>query len=118
MNYEKIIDKLENKNYDFNGTGKSIPYIGWFWRTTNLQNDCVHIGKTPGGYELDTYYKGFVGVMENNKWGHPERQLSMDECQIFKSLLCLVDADKYSKESATTLWDWFQTLTVETPDGK
>lgn len=56
---------------------KAIPYMGWFWRSVNFFDLQIPIGKTGD----------FVGFMENNKWGHAERDLTEDEARHLIELL-------------------------------
>jgi hypothetical protein len=62
-----MIDKLGDKEtFDIvglEGTGKCIPYIGWYWRTVNFDSP-IHLG----------HCGKFVGFMENNKWGYQEKE--------------------------------------------
>lgn len=41
--------------------GKTIPYIGWFWRDVDFDKR-ITLG----------YCGSFIGFMENNKWDHDE----------------------------------------------
>jgi hypothetical protein len=50
--------------------GKSIPYIGWYWRTVDFDTD-----KNLWGFGL--LPAGEVGFMESNKWGY--QSFSADE---------------------------------------
>ncbi len=85
------------------GCGKGIPYIGWFWRATDIAGKRITIGDCGQ----------FVGVMENNKWGYPERLMSEDEVDQFVHFIDR--AFETSTKAAETavlvdLWAWFQTL--------
>lgn len=52
---------------------KRIPYIGWYWRDTDFVNKKISIGNA----------QGYIGVMENNKWGYGERYMTPEEADIF-----------------------------------
>ncbi len=56
--------------------GKSIPYMGWFWRNTNFADLKIPIGFSDAG-------DGYIGIMENNKWGYPERLMTEEEALHF-----------------------------------
>lgn len=92
---------------------KRIPYIGWFWRSTDFVNKRITIGKC----------SDFIGVMENNKWDYPERLMTEEEATTFIQMLddafaVLTSggfADELQKEAEkkfTAIWDWFQTLSI------
>jgi len=113
IDYNSIIDEIENdKNVLCPSPGrdyeKKIPYIGWYWRKTDFITPRIKIGRGP-----------FVGVMENNKWGYDERELSLEEAHKFKSLLDVVIeayTDKDYEATTTNLeaiWEYFQTLEIE-----
>lgn len=114
---EKTEDELVNLIYndwirdhsdldvDFGDGGKSIPYIGWFWRQVDFVNKSVSIGDCGE----------FIGVMENNKWDYRGRL--MTEQEVDKFIEYIDTAIKSSNESECNkvlrwLWDWFQTLKV------
>lgn len=50
------------------GTGKCVPYIGWYWRTVDFDAP-ITLG------DCST----FVGFMENNKWGYDEWTCSPEQ---------------------------------------
>lgn len=57
------------------GTGKVIPYIGWFWHDVDFTKPiwlgcCVE----------------FVGFLESNKWGYPRWQLTDEQDSTLKAL--------------------------------
>ena len=54
--------------------GKAIPYLGWYWRDTDFARKSIPIGRSERGY---------IGVMENNKWGYASRYLTPAECDNF-----------------------------------
>lgn len=104
----------ENKKDDPRGCGKRIPYIGWFWRTTDFVNKCISIGDSGS----------FIGVMENNKWDYPERLMTEAEVDIFIGHLenafaelgkggLVSELHQKAEEKFREMWDWFQTLTIE-----
>lgn len=91
------------------GNGKRIPYLGWFWRECSFYERDITVGFLANGY---------VGIMENNKWGHPERTLTNEE---FDTLMSHLDnAIKASLSGSNRrenvlarlaqLHDWMQTL--------
>lgn len=93
--------------------GKRVPYIGWFWRATDFYNKNIPIGDC-GSY---------IGVMENNKWDYPERQLTEEECDKVIAILdeaLVADSqggslDKIidnTKTALEKLWPLFQTFRI------
>ncbi len=90
--------------------GKSVPYIGWYWRTVDFSTrvtiaDC----------------KEFVGHCENNKWGYNERDLTDDEraecCRRVDEMIAaektLSLADKSKLEDLLrSYWAWMDELHV------
>jgi hypothetical protein len=102
----------DDNKHDFGG-GKTIPYIGWFWRAVDFASRRASIGDCDG----------FIGFMENNKWDYSERLLTDDE--MLRVLAYLDEAiaisnrggdvaktadDTYAK--LRELWDYMQTLKV------
>ncbi len=120
---EELINNLYNHqvaewaDYDDNqkgkhGYGKRIPYIGWFWRHTDFANKRISIGNCGD----------FIGVMENNKWDYPEREMTEQEADTFIDYLeqAFAEASKINDSNHRAnaekvfdeLWKWFQTLEV------
>jgi len=67
---------------------KSIPYIGWFWRTVNFDADHCWLGILPAmddGIEVND--KPRAGFMENNKWDYDTFKVEGDDWEEIKSLL-------------------------------
>lgn len=56
---------------DPHGHGKRVPYIGWFWRDVDFAREYYVIGNCGQ----------FIGFMENNKWGYPQRRLIPSEAE-------------------------------------
>jgi hypothetical protein len=94
--------------------GKRVPYVGWFWRSTNFYDRRIPIGNCGE----------FVGVMENNKWDYPERYLAEEECdQVIAILDAAMQASSAGGELGqirrTTmrelerLWPLFQTFKID-----
>lgn len=107
--YADIKQDAEDKH----GYAKRIPYIGWFWRATDWFTPSISIGDCGD----------FIGVMENNKWGYPERFLTKDEAA--KVLAIVWEAknlsekggslDQIKKETFSKLdelWPLFQTFKI------
>jgi hypothetical protein len=102
-----------DKQEDQHGHGKRIPYLGWFWRNTGFVNKRVSIGDAGG----------FIGVMENNKWDYPEREMTEQEVDAFMGYLerafheagqggNVAELHKKADAVFTEMWAWFQTLTI------
>ncbi len=96
------------------GTGKRIPYIGWFWRPTDFVGKKICIGDAGS----------MIGVMEANKWGYPARWMTEQEVDTFIEYLerAFTEFDKGGLVSELEasgnkvfieLWDWFQSLKIE-----
>ena len=97
---------------DKHDSGKRVPYIGWYWRHIEFSGD-VPIGDCGD----------FIGFMANNKWDHPERNLTEEEkaevLRIIDEAMVLsrkggalreIMANTYAK--LDELWDYMQTLTI------
>lgn len=54
-----------------------IPYHGWYWRSVDFI----------GGRITVAHGEGITGICENNKWGHPQRQLTEIEAAEFLRLI-------------------------------
>ncbi len=57
--------------------GKRVPYIGWFWRSVDFANKEISLGDCGE----------FIGIMENNKWGYPERLATEEEASKIISII-------------------------------
>ena len=90
---------------------KRVPYIGWYWRDTDFSRKEMSIGNCGD----------FIGIMENNKWGYPERFLTKEECEkvieIIESAMRADEAGgdmneiyKNTRKELEKLWVYIQTL--------
>lgn len=62
--------------------GKSIAYIGWFWREVDFDRATWCLGVLPDGTR---------GFMQNNKWGYDEVEPNADErAKIREALIAAV----------------------------
>lgn len=52
------------------GTGKVVPYMGWWWRDIDFDAPTVPLGRTN---ENVSSSEQLVAFMANNKWYYPER---------------------------------------------
>lgn len=117
--HEMTKDELVNHVYNLqvasmcNGDedGGGVPYMGWFWRETEFARKEVQIGKSGGS----------VRVMENNKWGYPERAMTADEVDKFIEFIdraivedqkggLLSDIEKSRNAVLSELRDWMNSL--------
>lgn len=113
--YNMRVSHLSDGNSDEENTidkhGKRIPYIGWFWRSTDFIEKDITIGDCGD----------FVGVMENNKWGYAQRNMTTEEVDTFIEYLeCIFaerdkggDVEKMKADQEVIyneMWHWFQTL--------
>lgn len=105
----------DSKHFDDTNTGKRIPYIGWFWRDADFVGKQISIGRTGNGY---------IGVMENNKWGYPERLMTEQEVSMFVDYLEQAFLERCKGRSVSQMIansekmfaemrKWFQSLMVE-----
>ncbi len=114
---DSLIDEVYNHyvssmaNDDDKHHGKAIPYIGWFWRRCDFVEKRISIGDCGD----------FIGIMENNKWGYPERYMTEDEVNKLIELLERAmsvsygsgkDISFYKSKRLDDLWDWMQTLKI------
>ena len=116
---EKVNDMIANisdyspNNKDPHGHGKRIPYIGWYWRSIDMFNNNVFVGDCGD----------FIGVMQNNKWGYPERKMTNDEYKELKERLFQIlsfwngwgnigENFRKTDNLAEELWAWMQTLEI------
>jgi len=73
---------------------KVIPYIGWFWRTVNFDNDHCWLDVLPvfeykdGLSECNNSPK--VGFMQNNKWDYEAFKIEGEQWKTLRKLI--VDA--------------------------
>jgi hypothetical protein len=90
----------------------SIPYMGWFWRDFDFITKDVAIGKD---------HDDNMGVMANNKWDYPERQMTEAEVDTFMELIDRVltvdhgfsdDIAFYRKKRRLELRKWVQELNI------
>jgi hypothetical protein len=105
---------FDKDDEDPHGQGKRLPYIGWFWRSLDFSSGLIPIGNCGD----------FIGFIANNKWDYPERYLNETEFSkvmdyIDKSIEesqkggCLADIVKNTNDQLTHLWEYIQTLTIE-----
>jgi hypothetical protein len=106
--YNNFIRNIEDNN---TGVQKRIPYIGAYWRHVTF-SDFTNIRIGDCGQ--------FVGFMESNKWGYPERYLTEDEGYSIIGFLDNAMRIQEGNDRETTLdiilqnlWDYMQTLKIE-----
>jgi hypothetical protein len=87
---------------DPRGYGKRVPYIGWYWRPPDFVGRAISIGDCGD----------FIGVMENNKWGYPERFMTREEADKFIGYLERATSGPDNAAILDACWDWMQTLEV------
>ena len=105
----QIRDFSDDGSYEISGledSGKSIPYVGWYWRDVDFNN--VILGDCQSG-------QGFIGFMENNKWGYAEINLTRDESRAIRKMLKSIvrKGAKDIKKKLQTLFDHLQTFKDE-----
>lgn len=75
---EKIAEICDDDTHYEAFGGKSIPYIGWFWRRVNFDRKDYAFGVLPGGE---------LAFMENNKWGYLRQYCEPEDWVLIKQLL-------------------------------
>lgn len=92
--------------FSHNGSGKPVPYVGWYWRNVDFVAGAIPIANCGS----------FIGVCESNKWGYPMRMLEADEAERVTALLwsamCEEDTEKRTA-LIKNVWDTFQSFTIE-----
>ncbi len=86
---DKIDEICDNSElYECFG-GKSIPYIGWFWRNVNFDTKTHTFGIMDIENEDDEPSSSIriVGFMENNKWDYDEKVCPEELWEEIKDLL-------------------------------
>jgi len=82
---EELNEQISNMETDahpvkgLEGTGKSVPYIGWYWRNVDF--------KEYGYYPLGEIPDMFIGFMVNNKWGYKSWYPMEDQAKEIHRLL-------------------------------
>ena len=82
--------------------GKSIPYLGWFWRKVDFDSDRKQ-------FAFGVHPTGQVGFMENNKWGYNSVWANKGEWQEIKALLIEAVLDP-TKNRFKNVYDAIQKL--------
>ncbi len=101
MNNDELNSKIkkicdDTTLFNIAESGKSIPYIGWFWRYVDFDEPTITIGNCGE----------FSGFMENNKWGYDSIEIGSKEV---KDLLVDI-VNQPSKEKLCRLYDRLQEL--------
>lgn len=103
------IRELENKDAFFGGPmakhGKALPYIGWFWRTVDFDQP-ITLGDCGG----------FIGFMENNKWGYEEWVTTPEQSATIRQLVDVVVTNP-GPATLQSLFDFVQGCKPDTSDG-
>jgi len=94
----------------FGGSGKPIPYIGWYWRDVDFDSDGCWFGIIPVG--ADGNSKPLVGFMESNKWGYREIRVRGETWANIRAL-AEAAAENPTVETLTALNDAVQALAEE-----
>ena len=96
----------------------SIPYMGLIWRYFNFIAKDVTIGKDEDNN---------IGVMANNKWDYPQRQMTEAEVDTFMELIDRViavnhgfgeDIAFYKNKRRLELREWVQELVIREDEDK
>lgn len=95
------------------GTGKALPYYGWFWRNVDWDSpitfahaggDWPHSSPRP----IDDVPR-WVGFCENNKWGYPMFTATPGQSAEVRRLAERLAADPTALHAAD-LYNYIQTL--------
>lgn len=106
LNHQEIVVR------GLEGTGKIIPYIGWYWRDVDFDAKSHQfgiIGDLPLTSQiLELEEVKFTGFMENNKWGYDlTRETTVEEWHLIK--LALEVAVRYPRsETFQAVFDMIQ----------
>ena len=71
---EELSDSKEYTVHGLSGTGKCVPYIGWYWREVDFTVP-LSLGWCGGGCPP------FAGFMENNKWDYFSWSLTVEQSE-------------------------------------
>jgi len=92
----EVCDESDEHDFEAFG-GKVIPYIGWFWREVDFDEEDYSFGVIPADAEFIDCQDGLgnkVGFMENNKWGYPYVQANKEQWKEIKKLLVVAVTEK------------------------
>jgi hypothetical protein len=92
--------------------GKCIAYIGWYWRIVDF-NDQIILGYCPDTDGFLESGPGFVGFMENNKWGYDQWAITEEQADELKARLVAMFAAGVTQEALQGIFDYMQTLRRE-----
>ena len=99
--WNKALIAAEAANFDVSpllGTGKNVPYLGWFWRHVNFHADYISLADNGE----------WVGFCESNKWDYPEWNVrGGDRKRLLEHVVAVVREP--SEQTATALYDFLQT---------
>ena len=105
------LSDLDDENLEVHGldaTGKSVPYIGWYWRYIDFDRPIplARCQPDPAPFGSGT---SFVGFIAKNKWGYDQWDTSEKEAKRIRELA--EDLTKApSNKKAQALFDYVQTL--------
>ena len=79
---------VDDGEFNVSDTGKSLAYIGWYWRDIDftepfILGHCKSEGTIIPGVGVFESAADFIGFMENNKWGYKEIRVSKIFYEIF-----------------------------------
>lgn len=91
------------------GTGKVLPYYGWFWRAIDFERFLLADARDAKLIAYGSEVPGWVGFCQSNKWNYPTFVPSHVEGQTIR-LLCETLVTVPTKDAATSLFEYLQTL--------
>jgi len=114
-----VAEICDDEQFNVNGledTGKCIAYIGWYWRDVDFGCSygitlgiCGEVGQREA---LSGANMGWVGFMENNKWGYAQFQVK-DKRQRRLRQMVEQAVTAPSDKKLQALFDYMQTLRPE-----
>jgi len=113
----------DDGEYDVHQTGKSIAYIGWYWREVDFTipfrlGKCKSEGTVVEGIGILETTSDFIGFMENNKWSYDQIRVSKSFYEKFITILREVKLshernDKLSLDSLQEINDLIQSQRLQ-----
>jgi len=87
------------------GSGKAVPYYGWFWRFVDFDQRIVLAYADKTGHDVPPW----VGFCQKNKWSYPTYRATLKQSAEIRRL-CEAFADNPTKETSLAIFDYLQSL--------
>lgn len=85
--------------------GKSLPYIGWYWRHVDFDQP-IKLGDCGS----------FIGFIESNKWGYPQWHVTAEQAEEIRRQVRDI-ASSPTQEKLQAFYEYIQTCTPEGYEG-